>query len=119
MSIDRYYTQINGHLERIDKPGDEHGQVTDFWVDISGGLADERYYFTDLASTLEFYLGDWRTRRLVTEEDGEGGGERLGLYSRRRLIHGLSIHGDAPDSKGEKLEQILEAVVRKLEAEHP
>jgi hypothetical protein len=119
MSIDRYYTQINSDLERIDKPGDEHGHdITDFWVDISGGLADERYYFTDLASALEFYLGGWRTHRLVTEEDGEGG-ERLGLYSRRRLIHGLSIHGDAPGSEGENARQILEAVVRKLEEEHP
>ena len=66
MSIDRYYTQIEGKWVRKDMKWDSgecvvHDQFrdlqTDFWVDICHGiLIDERYYFRDLASALEFYL---------------------------------------------------------------
>ena len=38
-----------------------------------------------------------------------------GLYSRGRLIHGRSIHGDAPGHEGENLRRICEELARKLD----
>jgi len=129
MSIDRYYTQIDGKWERKDMRWDAgecvgHDQFrdlqTDFWVDICHGrkiLIDERYYFDNLASALEFYLEGWRQRQYL---DGEGNGVGLdhkGLYSRGSLIHGHSIHGDAPGHEGESLRQIFEALVEKMNQE--
>jgi hypothetical protein len=71
--------------------------------------ADCRYYFHDLASALEFYLEGWRQRQYLDDQKG--------LYSRGRLIHGHSIHGDAPGHEGESLRQICEALVRKMNQE--
>ena len=128
MSIDRYYTQINGKWVRKDMRWDSgmrcSGQFrdlqTDFWVDICHGrniLIDERYYFDNLASALEFYLEGWRQRQYL-DDDGNGVGlDHKGLYSRGRLIHGHSIQGDAPGRDGENLRQICEALVRKMSQE--
>jgi hypothetical protein len=38
-----------------------------------------------------------------------------GLYSKGRLIHGQSIHGEAPGYEGENLRGICEALARKME----
>lgn len=79
--------------------------------------ADCRYYFHDLASALEFYLEGWRQRQYL-DDDGNGVGlDQKGLYSRGRLIHGHSIHGDTPGHEGENLRQILWAFVRKMNHE--
>jgi hypothetical protein len=90
---------------------------TDFWVDISHGrnvLIDERYYFHDLTSALDFYIEGWQQRQYL-DDDGNGVGlDHKGLYSQGRLIHGHSIHGDAPGHEGENLRQICEAFVRKM-----
>jgi hypothetical protein len=130
MSIDRYYTQMDGKWVRTDMRWDDAGEYivddprlnfeTDFWVDISHGrniLTDERYYFHDLASALEFYLEGWRQRQYLNDDDNVVGLDQKGLYSRGRLIHGHSIHGDAPGHEGENLRQILGAFVRKMNQE--
>jgi len=119
MSIDRYYKQTDGKWEDI---ADEQRWVfqTDFWVDISYGrniLIDERYYFDDLASALEFYLEGWRQRQYLDDEGNGVGLDHKGLYSQGRLIHGQSIHGDAPGQEGESLRQICGALVRKMNQE--
>jgi hypothetical protein len=119
MSIDRYYEQMAGEWECI--ADDQRRDLqTDFWVDISHGrttLVDERYYFHDLASALEFYLEGWRKRQYLDNEGNGVGFDHRGLYSRGRLIHGHSIHGDAPGHEGESLRQILGAFVRKMNQE--
>jgi hypothetical protein len=131
MSIDRYYTQIDGrwvrtNIRAINKSSEpiSDGQRSDFhtefWVDICHGgnvLIDERYYFEDLASALDFYLDGWRDREFVLED-----GERLdlshsGLYSRGRLIHGRSIHGDAPGHESENLRRICEVLANNRDAD--
>ncbi len=38
-----------------------------------------------------------------------------GLYSRGRLIHGTSIHGDVTGHDGENLRRILEEYARKMD----
>ena len=130
MSIDRYYRQIDGKWVRKDMRWDDAGEYivddqrlnfeTDFWVDISHGrnfLIDERYYFHDLASALEFYLEGWRQRQYLDDEGNGVGLDHKGLYSRGRLIHGHSIHGDAPGHEGESLRQILGSFVQKMNQE--
>lgn len=88
MSTDRYYKQRDGKWECIvdDQPRDVE---TGFWVDISHGrniLIDERYYFHDLASALEFYLEGWGQRQYLDDEGNVVGLDHKGLYSRGRLI---------------------------------
>jgi hypothetical protein len=129
MSIDRYYTKIDGQWTRADMrvidgkrgsvPSDEWQSLcTDSWVDICHGggiLIDERYYFADLASALDFYLEGWKERQYL-DDNGEGVGlDHSGLYSRGRLIHGKSIHGDAPGHEGENLRQVCEQLARKMD----
>jgi hypothetical protein len=107
MSIDRCYKQIDGKWVRTDTNGEWEYSADDqrrdfkthFWVDISHGrnfLIDERYYFHDLASALEFYVEGWRQRQYVDDDDNGVGLDHKGLYSRGRLILGHSIYGDAP-----------------------
>jgi hypothetical protein len=129
MSIDHYYTKIDGqwvctNLHVIGgnniPAGDRPNFHTDFWVDICHGgdvLIDERYYFEDLASALEFYLDGWRDRQLLGDDEKSLGLDHSGLYSRGRLIHGRSIHGEAPGHEGENLRRICEEYARKLDVD--
>jgi hypothetical protein len=113
MSIDRYYTLVDGNWVRIY----EQVSFSTFWVDIchaSPFLIDERYYFPDLASAIDFYLEGWKERQF---ENPDGSGQELdhsGLYSRGRLIHGRSIQGDARGHDGENLGRILVEYARNL-----
>jgi hypothetical protein len=53
MSIDRYYTAVEGNWVRIF----EQVSFSTFWVDICHAapfLIDERYHFPDLASAIDF-----------------------------------------------------------------
>jgi len=127
MSIDHYYTQIEGQWVRTNQrvvdghwetiPEDERPDFrTDFWVDICHiALIDERYYFPDLASALDFYLDGWKERQYLDDNGKEAGLDHSGLYSRGVLIHGRSIHGDAPGHEGENLRQICEEIARKMD----
>jgi|ERR1019366_1180965 hypothetical protein len=131
MSIDRYFKQTNGNWVRIDArtvdgeneyiPQQElQDLTTEFWVDISHGAnlpIDERYYFSDLASAIDFYSEGWKERQYLDEDGKEMGLDHSGLYSRGRLIHGQSIHGDAPGHEGENLRRVCEALTRQLDAE--
>lgn len=124
MSIDHYYTQIDGNWVNTETcvvngkweyiPDDERPDFpTDFWVDICHGggyLIDERYYFVDLGSALDFYLEGWKERQYVDRDGKKMGLDHSGLYSRGRLIHGQSIHGDTPGREGENLRRICEEV---------
>lgn len=113
MSIDCYYTQVDANWVRIY----EQVSFSEFWVDICHAAAsiDERYYFPDLASAIDFYLEGWKERR-YQNPDGSGQGlDHSGLYSRGRLIHGESIHGDVPGHGGENLRRILEDHARKMD----
>jgi hypothetical protein len=129
MSIDHYYTRIDGkwirtnqrvvdgHWEKI--PDDERLDLrTEFWVDISHGgslLTDERYYFPDLASALEFYVEGWKDRQYLDNDRQPCALDHSGLYSLGRLIHGHTIHGDKPGQEGENLRQICEEIVREMD----
>jgi len=115
MSIDRYYAQRDGKWVCTDVRFEK-----DFWVDISHGrnfLIDERYYFDDLTSALDFYLEGWRPRQFLDDDGNEVGLDHKGLYSQGCLIHGLSIHGDPPGHEGESLEQVCEALAKKMNQE--
>ena len=128
MSIDHYYTKIDGLWVRTNMrvvngeweyiPEDEMPDFhTDFWVNICHGgncLIDERYYFADLASALDFYLKGWKERQYLDDDGKDMGLDHSGLYSRGRLIDGKSIHGDTPGHEGEKLRQICEALVKRM-----
>jgi hypothetical protein len=88
MSIDHFYTKIDGNWVRTNKrvingkweyiPDDERPDLrTEFWVDICQGggiLTDERYYFADLASALDFYVEGWKDRQYL-----DGNGNQAGL----------------------------------------
>jgi hypothetical protein len=138
MSIDHYYTQIDGNWVNTDMRvvntdmcavnkeweyiPDEEGPDfrTDFWVDICHGggyVVDERYYFADLASALDFYLEGWQERQYVNRDGKKIGLDHSGLYTDGRLIHGRSIHGDAPGHEGENLRRICEEFARKMDEE--
>jgi hypothetical protein len=128
MSIDHYYTKIDGRWVRTNMrvvngkweyiPEDEIPDFhTDFWVDIchgGNGLIDERYYFADLASALDFYLRGWKERQYLDDDGKEMGLDKRGLYSQERLIHGLSIYDDAPGDAGKSLQQIREQFARRV-----
>ena len=128
MSIDHYYTRMNGEWVRTNmrianseckyiRDEERPDFHTDFWVDICHGgnnLTDERYYFNDLSSALEFYREGWRERQYLDDEGNGVGLDHIGLYSNGRLIHGLSIHGDAPGHEGEGLREIFHALIKKL-----
>jgi hypothetical protein len=114
MSIGSYYMRIDGNWVRTDSGWRDF--ETNFLVDICHGgsvLVDERYYFDDLPSALDFYVEGWEQRQYV--DDGNGVGlDHKGLYSRGRLIHGHSIYGDVPGHEGDNLRQICEALVKKM-----
>lgn len=122
MSIDNYYTKVNGRWEHIPRT-DVPDSCTEFWVDIAQGAnfaIDERYYFPDFASALDFYLEGWKERQFVDEKGNGVGLDHSGLYSRGRLIHGLSIHGDAlghEGETGEKMRRIMEKVFNRTMGE--
>jgi len=130
MSIDHYYAKIDGQWVRFNMcVVDGHWEYipdvevpdfhTDFWVDICHGggyLIDERYYFADLASAIDFYQEGWKECQYLDADGKEMGLDHSGLYSRGRLIHGLSIHLDTPGHEGEKLRQICEKIARKIDA---
>ena len=131
MSIDHYYIQIDGNWANTDTrvfngrweyiPDDERPDFpTDFCVDICHGggyLIDEHYYFADLASALDFYLDGWKKRQYVDHDGKKMGLDHSGLYSRGRLIHGRSIHGDTPGHDGGNLRQICEKLAKKMDGE--
>ena len=116
MSIDHYYTLVDEKWVRIY----EEVHFSDFWVDIchdGGLLVDERYYFQDLASALDFYREGWKVRGYLDDGGQPCALDYSGLYSRGRLIHGYSIHGDAPGHEGQNLRHLCEELARKLNDE--
>lgn len=129
MSIDHYYMQIDGNWVDTDMrvvngeweyiPDDERPDFhTDFWLDICHNwpCVDERYYFPDLASAFDFYVEGWKDRQYLHDDSVTPTGlDHSGLYSRGRLIHGRSIHGDTPGHEGENLRQICEDLARKMD----
>jgi hypothetical protein len=131
MSIDHIYTRVHGTWIRTDqRVVDGHWETIpqaerpdypkDFWVDLcqgGGSLVDERYYFGDLASALDFYTSGWKERRYLDGNNQPLGMDHMGLYSRGRLVYGHSIHGDAPGHEGENLRKVCEEVVKKMEEE--
>lgn len=80
MVIDRYYTLVDGKWARIF----EHEFVSNFWVDIFHSV-DERYYFPDLASAIDFYREGWKQRQCQNPDGSWEGLDRKGLYSDGRL----------------------------------
>src|ERR1035441_1454344 len=107
MSIDRYFKQTNGNWVRIDArtvdgeneyiPQQElQDLTTEFWVDISHGAnlpIDERYYFSDLASAIDFYSEGWKERQYL-DEDGKEKGDR------KSVVEGKSVDlGGRPMTK--------------------
>jgi hypothetical protein len=128
MSIDHCYTQIDGRWVRTNMrivngeweyiPDEERPEFhTDFYVDICHGgnnLTDERYYLNDLSSALEFYREGWRERQYVDDDGNEVGLDHIGLYSKGRLIHGLSIDLDVPGHEGESLRKTCEMLIKYL-----
>lgn len=135
MSIDAFYAKTLDGWQRLDTvytgpeelPDDprepkwwvvvplEQWQMrcTDFWVDLCHGgpwLIDERYYLPDLASALDFYREGWKERQFHDADGTLCGADHIGLYSQGKLIHGLSIYGDAPGHEGENLETIMKKV---------
>lgn len=123
MSIDHYYAKRDGKWKNMNAEDveDERADVReDFWVDICHGgayLVDERYYFPDMASALDFYLDGWKGRQYLDENGRPCGIDHSGLYSRGRLIHGLSIHCETPGHEGERVRQICELVMREMDEE--
>jgi hypothetical protein len=127
MSVDHYFAKIDDRWKLIDPrvtdgrseyiPPEEWGvPCTEFWVDICHGgqfLIDERYYFTNFTSALEFYLEGWKTRQFLNDDGSGVGLDHSGLYSQGRLIHGHDIYGDAPGHEGETLRRICQAIARK------
>lgn len=103
--MDNFFKLVDGvwvgtHYEPICFP--------DFWVDINQ-VNNERYYFPDLTSALDFYLEGWEKRLITIFESTttEEGVRKLrpdyvpplshkGLYAHGHLIHGRSIFGDLP-----------------------
>jgi len=70
-----------------------------------------------LTSALDFYVEGWRQRQYL-DDDGDGVGlDHKGLYSRGRLIHGRSLHGDAPGHEPENLRQVCEVLARNMNQE--
>lgn len=132
MSIDHYYTQIDGKWVRTNQrvvdghwetiPDDERPDFrTDFWVDLchgGGALVDERYYCPDLASAMEFYVEGWKCRQYLDKDGQACSLDHIGLYSRGRLVHGHSIHGDTREHEGESLRQICEELSKKMNEEN-
>jgi hypothetical protein len=64
MSIDNYYSAIDGHWVRINTSDDWEACCTALWVDICHGgrfAMDEHYYFAELASHSISILEDGRS----------------------------------------------------------
>ena len=91
---------------------------TDFWVDICHGgncLIDERYYFADLASALDFYLKGWKERQYLDDDGKDMGLDHSGLYSRGAADStGSPYTAIHRVTEGEKLRQICEALVKRM-----
>ena len=126
MSIDHYYTLQNGKFVCIDafvfskrwREDERPDFHTDFWVDIAHAgcfLIDERYYFPDQSTALDFYLEGWRQRQFVDDKGNGVGLHHSGLYVNGRLVDGASIHGDLPGHEGEKLRDALGCLCNHLE----
>jgi len=75
----------------------------------------ERYYFPDLGSAVDFYLEGWQKRQYFDSQGNSMGINHSGLYSRRRLVDGLSIHGAPPGHEGESLRAALSEFCKHLE----
>ena len=101
MSMDRYFTLVDGIWVGSDYDFNEP-LFAQFWVEMYQGM-DERYYFADFDSALDFYLEGWKERRftffkwIITEEgvrklipDGVAPLCYIGLYARGGLIHGCA-----------------------------
>jgi hypothetical protein len=116
MSVDRFYAEVDGRWKKLGEA--ELSDVrTDYWVDICHGgnvMVDERYYFSSLASALEFYLEGWNERQFVDADNAPCGLDHSGLYSSGRPIHGQSVHGDIPGHEGEGLREILDEIEKAL-----
>jgi hypothetical protein len=116
MSVDRFYAQCDGKWKKLND-NDLQRSHTDFWVDLAHGgnaLTDERYYFESLADAQEFYLTGWEQRQFMDDNDEPVGLDHSGLYSRGRLIHGTTIHGDEIGHEGEGLRRIVEKYAESL-----
>ena len=117
MSIDHYYARRDGKWLRIDdyvfsdrRREDDPDFSTAFWVDICHGrnfCIDERYYFPDRGSAIDFYSKGWKERQFLDDVGNEVGLDHSGLYLEGRLIDGLSIHGDPPGHEGENLREAM------------
>lgn len=124
MDIDHFYTKIDGEWVRFnmrvvnDKweyiPEDEVPDFsTDYWVDISYGgnvSFQDRFYCPDLASAIEFYQEGWKDMQYVDENADGLGLSSSGLYCGGRLIHGLSLDGDAPGHEGENMRRLIDKI---------
>jgi len=116
MSIDRFFTRCDGGWKKLND-NDLQLLHTDYWVDVSHGaniLIDERYYFSSLADAQEFYLEGWKERQFLDNDNQPVGLDHKGLYSRGRLIHGTTIHGDEIGREGEGLRRIVEKYAESL-----
>jgi hypothetical protein len=114
VSIDRYYVQAEGVWKRLDE-ADFSKFHAEFWVDLchaANVMVDERYFFADMGSAIEFYLEGWKQRQFLDDDDQACGLDHHGLYSRGKLIHGQSVHGDVPGHEGERLRELLKAYTR-------
>jgi hypothetical protein len=78
-------------------------------------MVDERYYFSSLAAAEEFYIGGWKERQYLDDDDQPCGLDHAAFYSGGRLIDGLSIYGDATGNEGEGLRGILEKYTESLD----
>jgi hypothetical protein len=119
MSVDRCYTQNDGKWHKLAE-AELACCSTDFWVDICHGgnmMIDERYHCFSLADALEFYSDGWKQREYLDDNGLGCGFDHMGLYSRGRLIHGQSSHGDFPGHEGEGLRQMVDPAEISLEEE--
>jgi hypothetical protein len=106
MSIDRYFSKLDGRWVRVNA----QESSPEFWVDICHGknvLVDERYHFPDFASALDFCDEGWKQRQFM-DDDGCGCGlDHSGLYAHGRLVCGLSLGSDEYGFESGKLARIL------------
>lgn len=117
MSVDHFYMLNDGKWNQI-CTAELSEFRSDYWVDACHGsntIVDERYYFPDLASALEFYTEGWKERQYCDDNGQPFGLDHIGLYSRGRLIHGRSIHMCIPGHEGESLRGTLDKLARHFE----
>jgi hypothetical protein len=117
MSIDRFYAQRDGKWNKLGE-AELSNDHTYCWVDLGHGgniMIDERYFFLDLSSAIEFYLEGWKERQYLDDDDQPVGLDHSGLYPRDRLIHGTTIHGDEVRHEGGGLRATLEKYTESLD----